>query len=224
MKQKTKQMPANNRWLANAGRRILGGGLILAKLVFLGLLFSSCEKDPPENDPCTCPVNEHLGMDEATCGGVGCECVEQVGTIAGTAIPIRKQAGISVADMAGAITAINAAYTAAIDEVDIGRTVEIVEVHIVNTATNDLEYNNDNIVIIKLSQISRAQNMFRGISTGSREPGWTWNETVAQGKALNGVKVVDVPKYTRERQRHRERTGICYHFSIALLCDMVHHI
>jgi hypothetical protein len=66
-----------------------------------------------DDDPCNClatyGTTAHLGIDETCdCGGKDCGCTEQTATLDG--IAIRKQAGISIADMNTAVTNIGNVY------------------------------------------------------------------------------------------------------------------
>ena len=60
---------------------------------------------------CVCDPKAHLGIGEnCSCGGSGCGCAEQTAVVADTTIPIRKQAGVSVAQMNKAVETINEEY------------------------------------------------------------------------------------------------------------------
>ena len=61
---------------------------------------------------CDCDPKTHLGIGEiCSCGGTGCTCTEQTAVIAGTSILIRKQSGVTVAQMNSAVEMINEMYT-----------------------------------------------------------------------------------------------------------------
>jgi len=62
----------------------------------------ACDNDnggkDKDSDSCNCPDKAHLGDGEnCACGGDACDCTEQKAVIAGTTIPITKQAGVTVA-------------------------------------------------------------------------------------------------------------------------------
>ena len=71
---------------------------IVCLVAFIIFAFIACEK---EMDPilCNCEIIEHLGIDEYCCDGDDCNCSEQIETLNGTDIIIRKQAGITVEQM-----------------------------------------------------------------------------------------------------------------------------
>jgi len=59
---------------------------------------------------CDCDPKAHLGIGETCSCGTGCTCTEQTAVIAGTSIPIRKQSGVTVAQMNSAVEKINDTY------------------------------------------------------------------------------------------------------------------
>jgi len=75
-------------------------------MAFIVFLIIGCgDKD------CDCDPKAHLGINEkCSCGGAVCECTEQTAILADTFIAIRKQAGVTVAQMNGAVERVNAAY------------------------------------------------------------------------------------------------------------------
>jgi hypothetical protein len=80
----------------------------IAMTTVIGFSFIACEEE------CDCNPKAHLGMNESctNCAKPNCgECTEQTGSITGTSITIRKQSGISVADMNTTITNIQAGYS-----------------------------------------------------------------------------------------------------------------
>jgi hypothetical protein len=87
--------------------------ILLALTITLALALFACNDEKTDPEPCDCAetygTTAHLGIDETcTCGGKDCECTEQKATLDG--IAIRKQAGISVADMNTTVTNIGNVY------------------------------------------------------------------------------------------------------------------
>jgi len=80
-------------------------------IIALALSLTACDNGNNDPDPCDCTPAAHLGIDETcSCGGTGCECTEQKATLSGTTIVIRKEEGITVAQMNAAIDIIQEAY------------------------------------------------------------------------------------------------------------------
>jgi len=59
---------------------------------------------------CDCNPKTHLGINESCSCGTGCSCSEQTAVLADTSIPIRKQAGVTFAQMNGAVEMLNESY------------------------------------------------------------------------------------------------------------------
>ena len=80
----------------------------LLSILFFTFIFISCDKDTVL---CNCVIKEHLGMDETCCGGENCNCFEQIKTLTGTEINIRKQAGITVEQLNTTAILVNNVFT-----------------------------------------------------------------------------------------------------------------
>ena len=90
---------------------------ILLSILIAGTLLvcSTCDDQSPAPVTCDClaayGTTAHLGIDETCCNGTDCNCTQQTDTSVG-GIPIRKAAGITVAQMNAAVAIISGAYTA----------------------------------------------------------------------------------------------------------------
>ena len=89
---------------------------VLAIIFLMGFFVNSCgddEENPTCYEACTEIQKNHLGINE-NCGHNGktiqgmCECIEQTDTLHG--VIIRKQNGISIANMDSTVLKINNAY------------------------------------------------------------------------------------------------------------------
>jgi hypothetical protein len=138
--------------------------ILLALTVVLLLAFATCDKDP---DPCDCDPTAHLGIDETCdCGGKDCGCTEQFAYLdTGNTIKIRKEAGISVADMNSAVTIIKNAYTANTNNLN----GKITAVHVTITGKT-WRYDANKIIWMKLDEVNGAGN-FKSFLDSVRDGG-----------------------------------------------------
>ena len=145
---------------------------------------SAC--DCTENDPvlCTCDPKAHLGIDEkCPCGGSGCKCTEQTATLTGTDIKIRKEAGVTVAEMNTAIPTIQTEYTLVEEHLD----GKIKAIHITKTG-KEWQYTMDKVLVIKLDKIDELiNNIFGALAIDTLEPGM---ESVSKARPQKNIFLV----------------------------------
>ena len=150
-------------------------------LLALTLALITCDNNGNDPDPCACQTaygtTAHLAIDETcTCAGKDCTCTEQFAYVdTANTIKIRKEKGISVADMNTASTALKTSYTQAVTGMgSIGRLNEITAIHLTNSGAG-LSYNAQGILNIRIDQVAEVveAEVLYAIGTGAVEQGWT---------------------------------------------------
>jgi len=84
---------------------------LLIIVIFCFTFFTTACEEEPDPTLCECDPKNHLGIGEqaGSCADI-CDCTEQVVMLDGTAIKIRKQSGVTVAQMNSTVVILNYIY------------------------------------------------------------------------------------------------------------------
>ena len=151
--------------------------IVVGIAVAAGMIACDNDNNKVQSVTCDCSDKAHLGDGEnCACGGDACDCTEQKAVIAGTAIPITKQAGVTVAQMNDALPIINAAYGSYHNA---GINGKVTAIHL--TKTGKLySYDNNFVISINIAEMSNFKGMLGAIVDGAINPGDVGPDVVAQ--------------------------------------------